>query len=198
MQRDPEWFAARVGKVTASRLSDVLAGGSGKTRENYIGELVAERMTGKPYEGFQNGAMERGIELESDARTMYDLQSDDEIVEVDFVPHPTIEMAGASPDALVGAKGLAEYKCPKTSIHIRYLLGGAIPNSIYCQMQWQLACTEREFCDFSSYDPRMESRLALYVRRVDRDQAFIDKAETAVKILLAEVDMVVEKLRGLM
>ena len=198
MQRDPEWFAARVGKVTASRLSDVLAGGSGKTRENYIGELVAERMTGKPYEGFQNGAMERGIELESDARTMYDLQSDDEIVEVDFVPHPTIEMAGASPDALAGADGLAEFKCPKTAVHIRYLLGGTLEHKYYCQIQWQLACTGRKWCDFASYDPRMENRLALYIRRIDRDQEFIDKAELQVKILLKEVDMVVEKLKGLM
>lgn len=199
VQGSPEWHALRLGKVTASRVADVIAKtktGWGASRANYAAELVAERLSGAPAEKFTNAAMAWGTEKEPDARAAYEFYADATVELVGFVAHPTIRDAGASPDGRVGADGLVEIKCPNTATHIETLLGQAVPSKYVTQMQWQMACEGRQWCDFVSYDPRLPESMALFVRRVERDQAMIDMLEKEVSIFLREVDQTVAELRA--
>jgi len=198
-QGSQEWFAARLGKVTASRVADVIAktkSGWGASRANYAAELVAERLTGASAEKFSSAAMAWGTEKEPDARAAYEFYSDATVDLVGFVAHPTIRNAGASPDGRVGVDGLVEIKCPNTATHIETLLGGSVPSKYVTQMQWQMACEGRQWCDFVSYDPRLPESMALFVRRVSRDQAMIEGLEKDVSAFLREVDETVAQLRA--
>lgn len=200
-QRTPEWFAARAGKVTASRLADVLAtikSGEAAARINYRAELVAERLTGRPADGFSSAAMRWGTETEPEARAHYEALTGQLVAEVGLIDHPTIAWAGASPDGLVGDDGLVEIKCPNTATHIAYLLAGVAPAQYMPQMLWQMACTGRKWVDFVSFDPRMPPELQLFVRRVQRDQKTITQYEAAVVDFLASVDALESKLRAKM
>jgi putative phage-type endonuclease len=200
MQGSPEWYAARVGHVTASRVSDVIAktkSGWSASRQNYMAELVAERLTGAPAERYQNAIMQRGTELEPDARIAYEFRTDAEVAEVGFVPHPTIAMTGASPDGLVGADGLIEIKCPLTATHIDSLLRGYIDEKYITQMTWQMACTGRAWCDFVSFDPRLPESTRLYVLRIERDDQMVAYLEKEVRSFLAEIDAKVAELNRL-
>lgn len=191
VQGTPEWFAARLGCVTASRVADVVAktkSGPAASRANYAAQLIAERLTGAAPEGFTNAAMQWGTAMEPDARAAYEFRYDKEVVEVGFVEHPTIEMSGASPDGLVGDNGLVEIKCPNTATHIDTLLGQAVPGKYIIQVQWQMACTGRAWCDFVSFDPRMPESMSLFVYRVKRDDTHIATLESDVRVFLAEVD----------
>jgi putative phage-type endonuclease len=198
IQGSDEWFHARLGKVTASRIADVIARtktGWGAGRKNYAAELVAERLTGTPAEKFTNAAMTWGTETEPMARAAYEFYRDAEVSAVGFVPHPAIDMSGASPDGLIGADGLVEIKCPNTATHINTLLEkGAIPDKYVVQVQWQMACTDRQWCDWASFDPRLPEDLRLYVQRVQRDDARIAELEAAVVEFLAEVDAIIRAL----
>jgi len=196
-QRSDEWFAARLGKVTASRVADVVARtktGYGASRANYLAELVAERLTGVKAEGFTNAAIQWGSDQEPEARLAYEFRTDAAIEEVGFIPHPAIEMSGASPDALVGDEGLAEIKCPNTSTHIETLLTGVIPSRYETQMLWQMACTGRAWCDFASFDPRLPEEIRLFVKRFHRDDARIAELEEEVRTFLFELDTTVRRL----
>ena len=198
-QRTDEWFAARLGKVTASRVSDVMARtktGWGATRANYIAELVAERLTGTPAEKFSNAAMQWGTDYEGEARAAYCFHHDADVLEVGFVDHPSIGLTGASPDGLVGDHGLVEIKCPNTATHIDTLLRGTAPGKYVAQMQWQMACTGRIWCDFVSYDPRLPETMRLFVDRVHRDDEVIKQMESDVAAFLAEVADTVHRLRS--
>ena len=198
-QRSEEWFAARLGKVTASRLSDVLATiktGEAAARANYRIELVAERLTGKSTPGFTSAAMQWGVECEPMARSAYETETGLIVTEVGFVDHPTIAMAGASPDGLVGDDGLIEIKCPETKTHIETLTSKKAPSKYIPQMQWQMACTGRQWVDFVSFDPRLPEHLMLEIITVDRDQLLIDQYSEAVSIFLAEVSKTVELLNS--
>lgn len=200
LQRTDEWHAARLGKVTASRLSDVIARtktGWGASRANYMAELVAERLTGQPAERFISAAMKRGTEVEPEARAAYSWHVDMDIQEVGFVAHNRIRDTGASPDGLVGDNGLVELKCPETATHIDTLLGAAIPDKYIVQMQWQMACTGRMWCDFASYDPRMPEEMRLFVKRIERDNTRIAELENLVIEFLGELSVKVEKLNAL-
>lgn len=197
-QGSPEWFAARLGKVTASRVCDVVAKtktGWGASRTNYMAELIAERLTETQTEGFTNAAMRHGTETEPEARTAYEFQVDVDVVQVGFVDHPTIAMTGASPDGLVGDGGLVEIKCPQVATHIDTLLGGSVPGKHLTQIQWQLACTGRAWCDFVSYDPRLPENMRLFIRRVNRDDVAIAGLERDVREFLAETDAKLAALR---
>lgn len=198
-QGSPEWFAARLGKVTASRVADVIAKtktGWGASRTNYAAELVAERLTGASAEKFSNAAMAWGTEKEPDARAAYEFYSDATVDLVGFVSHPTIRDAGASPDGRVGAEGLVEIKCPNTATHIETLLGGSVPSKYITQMQWQMACEGRQWCDFVSYDPRLPESMSLFVKRVERDADMVAMLEKEVAAFLREVDETVAQLRA--
>lgn len=199
-QRSPEWFAARLGKATASRIVDVVArikSGWGASRANYMAQLVCERMTGTPQDAYVNGAMQRGVETEPEARIAYEFYSDNTVDEIGFIDHPTIAMSGASPDGHVGDDGSVEIKCPNTSTHIDTLLSGKVPEKYVVQMQWQMACSGRQWCDFVSFDPRMPEDLKLFVERVRRNDEDIAALEVAVREFLVEVETKVQRLNAL-
>lgn len=199
-QGTAEWLAQRCGKVTASKIADLMAknksGGFASTRANYKAQLVAERLTGRVAESFTNGAMQWGTQTEPEARRAYEFFVDRDVQEVGFIPHPTIDMAGASPDGLVGTDGLLELKCPLTATHIETLLGGIVPDKYRKQMMFQMACTGRQWCDFASYDPRMCESMRLFVQRVERDESEIKEIEEAVRAFLTELDETVSALRA--
>jgi putative phage-type endonuclease len=191
VQGTPEWHSLRVGKVTASRVADVVAKtktGWGASRANYLAELIAERLTGNPAPSFQNDAMRWGVECEPDARAAYEFRTDSAVEEIGFVDHPRIAMTGASPDGLIGSDGLLELKCPNTATHIDTLLGGTVPAKYITQMQWQLACTGRAWCDFVSFDPRLPEAMRLFIQRVERNDQAIAELEKLVTEFLAELD----------
>lgn len=197
-QGSPEWHAARLGKASASRIADIVArtkSGPSASRANYAAELVAERLTGTPAEKFTNSAMQWGTDQEPQARLMYEIMTGDGVEQVGVVLHPTIEMSCASPDGLVGHDGLIEIKCPNTATHIETLLGAEIDGKYIKQMQWQMACTGRAWCDFASYDPRLPAEMQLHVRRVPRDPVMIAELERDVRAFLADVSTTVQQLR---
>jgi putative phage-type endonuclease len=199
-QGSPEWFAQRLGKVTASRVADVIAKtktGYSTSRDNYMAQLVCERMTGTVAESFTNAAMAHGVETEPLARAAYEAHADVLVDEVAMITHPTIEAAGASPDGLVGDDGLLEIKCPNTATHIDTLLTQTVPGKYITQMQWQMACTGRKWCDFVSFDPRLPTELQLFVKRVPRDDAYIQMLEKEVVQFLTELDGKIKKLNEL-
>lgn len=196
-QRSPEWFAARLGKVTASKVADVIAktkSGYSTSRDNYMAQLVCERMTGTQSEMYSNAAMQWGTEQEEYARAAYEAAQDVLVDETGFVIHPRIAEAGASPDGLVGASGLIEIKCPNTATHIDTILSDTVPGKYFTQMQWQMACTERDWCDFVSFDPRMPEGLQLYIKRVEYRADYVEMLEQEVTAFLAELEIKILKL----
>jgi putative phage-type endonuclease len=198
-QRTAEWFAARLGKATASKIADVVAktkSGPSASRANYAAQLVAERLTGTPTETFTNGAMQWGTDTEAEARDAYRQHTLNEVGECGFIDHPTIAMSGASPDGLIGDDGLLELKCPNTATHIATLLGKSVPAKYVHQMMWQMACSGRAWCDFASYDPRLPESMRLFVVRLHRDDALIAELEREVSAFLAEVGETVTQLRA--
>ena len=197
-QRTPEWFKEKLGKVSASRIADVVARtrtGYAASRANYMAQLVCERLTGKQAESFSNAAMEWGVEQEGPARDAYSAKVGELVTEVGFISHPTIPMAGASPDGLVGTNGCVEIKCPSTATHIEYLFDRNPPQKYFYQMQWQMACTGTEWCDWVSYDPRLPAELQLLVVRIPKDTDCITILEKEVSEFLAELDGKVSKLK---
>jgi putative phage-type endonuclease len=195
-QGSEAWLAARIGLVTASRIADVIAKtktGPSMSRQGYLGELVAERLTGQSAEGgFMNDDMRRGLELEPEARMAYEIRTGRIVEEVGLVLHPTMR-AGASPDGLVD-DGLLEIKAPRTHVHIEYLLAGKPPAKYLPQMAWQCVCTGRAWCDFASYDPKMPEALRLFVVRYTPDAGYLRELEAEVAAFLVEVDSKVEQL----
>jgi putative phage-type endonuclease len=199
-QGTTEWFAARCGKVTASRVADIIAktkSGPSASRENYLAQIVCERMTGKPAESYSNAAMAWGTEQETYARAAYELAKDVLVQEVGFVVHPLIEDAGASPDGLVGNFGLVEIKCPNTATHIQTLLDQKVPEKYNTQMQWQMASTMRQWCDFVSFDPRMAEGLQIFIKRVEFDPIYVAQLEKEVINFLMDVEDKITQLNKL-
>ena len=200
IQGSPEWFAARCGKVTASRVADIIAKtktGPSASRENYLAQIVCERMTNKPAESYSNAAMAWGTEQEPFARAAYESAKDVLVEEVGFVPHPNISEASASPDGLVGLFGLVEIKCPNTATHIQTLLDQKVPEKYNTQMQWQMACTQRQWCDFVSFDPRMAEGLQLFIKRVELDPVYIANLEKEILNFLFDVEHKITQLNKL-
>jgi putative phage-type endonuclease len=199
-QRSPEWYAQRLGKATASRISDIIAqtkSGASALRATYAAELIAERLTGVVVPGFVSGPMQWGIDHEEAARAAYADRCGLLVEPAEFIDHPEIMWAGASPDAYVDSDGLAEIKCPNTATHIETLLGAKIAATYQTQIQWQLACTGRLWCDFVSFDPRLPLRMQLAVQRVPRDTSRIIELEAEVRAFLAEIAERVDMLSGL-
>ena len=199
-QGSPEWFAQRLGKVTASKIGDIVARTKtsySTSRANYMAQLVVERLTGVKTESFTNAAMEWGTQTEPLARAAYELKQGVMVDEVAMIDHPTIPMTGASPDGLVGEEGMIEIKCPNTATHIDTLLSGEADKRYTYQQQWQMACTGRKWNDFVSFDSRMPEGLQLFICRVHRDDELIKTLEDEVKKFLQELDEKVEKLKTL-
>jgi len=200
IQRTTEWHTARLGKVTASRVSDVIAKtktGYGASRANLMADLIVERLTGQPASTFTNAHMEWGTEQEPHARAAYSARTGELVEEVGFIDHPRITNSGASPDGLVGDEGLVEFKCPATATHLDTLLAGEVPSKHIAQIQWQMACTKRKWCDFVSYDPRLPEHLRMFVKRVERDDTYIATLEGEVTKFLTELEEKLTQLQEL-
>jgi len=199
-QGSPEWKALRCGRVTASKVADIVAktkSGPSASRASYKADLVLERMTGVPREIFQTSAMLWGVENEAAACDAYAEQNLCGLTQIGFVEHPTIPMAGASPDRLVGSDGLVEAKCPQPPAHLETLLSRTVPAKYVTQIMWQFACMpERKWCDYISYHPAFPEPMRLFVQRIERDDALIAELEAEVSKFLAEVDETVSKLRA--
>ena len=198
-QRSEEWFAARCGKVTASRVADIIAKtktGASASRDNYLAQLVCERMTGKPVESYSNSAMQWGTDTEPFARAAYEARMDLLVTEVGFIDHPWIAMSGASPDGLAN-EGMVEIKCPNTATHIDTLLSRTVPAKYITQMMWQMACADRPWADFVSFDPRLPERHQLFIKRINYDPEMVNLLENSVIQFLGDVDLKIQQLESL-
>lgn len=198
-QRTEEWYKARLGKVTASRVADVTAKtktGWGASRANYMAQLIVERLTGVHTETFTNAAMQWGVDNEEMARNNYSFIHDISVSECGFIPHNELA-SGCSPDGLVSEDGLLEIKCPNTATHLDFLLDGAVEGKYIKQMQWQMACSDRKWCDFISFDPRMPINLQMKVVRVERDDEMIRYLTSDIRDFLREVDQKITQLGAL-
>jgi putative phage-type endonuclease len=198
IQGSPDWYAIRLGRVTASRVADLMAKtktGWGASRANYAAQLIAERLTGTVADSYQSPAMLHGSETEALAKAAYEFHTDADVAEIGFVVHPAIASAGASPDGLVGDDGMVEIKSPNTATHIDTLLGQSVPGKYLTQMQFQMACTGRAWVDFVSFDPRMPESMRLFVKRIERDEGRIVELEREVATFLHEIDAKVSELR---
>ncbi len=191
-QRTAEWHALRLGKATGSRIADAVAktksGQPSASVQRYLIELVQERLTGQRAEMFVTRDMQHGIDQEPNARAAYERKKKVTVKEVGFVPHPDIKMSGASPDGLVGKYGLVEIKCPRTATMIEMVLSQEIPLKYQIQMQWQMACTGRRWCDFVVYDPRLPEKSNLWVQKLKRDADMIAQLERDISIFLEFVE----------
>jgi len=199
-QRSDAWFQARLGKVTASRVADVIAktkSGYSASRDNYMAQLICERLTGQKAESFTNSAMEWGVANEALAISAYENATNVLVEAVGFVDHPTIAMSGASPDGFVADNIICEVKCPQTNTQIENLLLDKVPIKYLPQIQWQLRCCERQYCDFISYDPRLPIDLQLFVKRVEFNQTYVAMLEEEVISFLEELEIKVAKLTNL-
>jgi putative phage-type endonuclease len=190
-QRTDSWFSARLGKVTASRISDVMAktkSGPSASRKNYLMQLLCERLTGRKEECFTSAAMQRGTDMEPIARSAYEVDKGVMVQECGFVPCPMIEMAGASPDGLVGNDGLVEIKVPNTATHVDFLRTGQIDSGYQLQMMFQMMCTGRKWCDFVSYDDRLPEPLQYKCVRLMFNEEVAASIHKEVTAFLAELD----------
>lgn len=191
-QRSADWLAMRVGMATASRVCDVMAVRKDKkeaaARADYRKQLVCERLTGLTASNYVSPYMLDGILNEPLAREVYEMQADEEVTEVGFAIHPRIKWFGASPDSLVGKDGLLEIKCLASHNHLDILLAKEIPEEYHPQLLAELACAERQWVDFVSFDARMPKNMRLFVKRFHRDEAKIEAMEKEVEKFLAEVE----------
>ena len=187
-QGTPEWLAERAGKVTASMLSNVMMAKTTAGYQNYLAQLICERLTGEPVDTFKSAAMEHGNETEPQARAFYEMETGNDVVECGFIQHATLANSGASPDGIIGDLGLIEIKCPQPAKHIKNLMGGTIDKAYMLQMQWQMECTGREWCDFVSFNPSFPAHLQLHVQKVKRDQEMIEDITAAVTSFLSEME----------
>jgi putative phage-type endonuclease len=197
-QGSPEWFALRCGKVTASRISDLMAKartpGKG-VRANYMAQIMLERMTGVPGKTYQNATMEEGNQWEPKARAAYIFMTGFSVSKVAFVDHPDVPKSGCSPDGFVSTDGLLEIKCPFANTHFTTLTDGEVPDEYMKQMQWALACTGRAWCDYVSYNDDMPENMKLFIKRVPRSNQMIGELTDAVRSFQTEVDLRLSVLR---
>ena len=197
IQGSDAWKQLRLGKVTASRVKDIVATtktGYSTSRDKYMTQLLLERLTNTVAESFSSEAMQWGVDNEPFARSAYESTKGVLVDQVAFVNHPTIEMAGASPDGIVG-EGLVELKCPMSHTHLESLLGG-LDDQYKVQVQWQMACTGAKWTDLCSFDPRFPAELQLVIKRFERDDAYIATLEKEVIKFLAELDDKLNKIKS--
>lgn len=184
-----EWHQARVGIPTASRFKDVLAKGEGKTRRRYMLDLVGERLTGEPCESYTNIHMERGKIMEAEARDLYCFMTDAEPKQVGFI---RAQLAGCSPDSLLGEDGLLEIKTKLPALLIECLLADKVPSEHVAQIQGALWVADREWCDLVCYWPG----LPLFVKRVHRDNEYIANLRKEIVLFVTEMDDIIVKIEN--
>lgn len=201
VQGSPEWMALRVGKIGGSRIADLLTEGrSGEslTRRKYKNELIRERLTGRKLDTYKTPAMQRGIDLEPMARAWYEVHNNVFVDQVAIVLHPFIEGGQCSPDGIVeSTNSLIEIKIPNPENHLDNILtSGKQLEQYHDQVMWQLACMpEKEFCDLISFDPEMPDHLQGFVKRIYRDDEYIQIMQDKVISFLAEIETIVNNLK---
>jgi putative phage-type endonuclease len=193
-----EWLQFRCGSVGASDAPSVVrrikSGGYSADRESLLAAKVLERLTNVPVTIPKTFAMLQGQEREPEARLIYSMLRDIEVEEIDPVPHPRIQWSHASPDGYVGALGLVEIKCPQPAAHLDTLLTETISGDYMVQMQWQMAVTGRDWCDYASFNPDFPSHLQLWIKRVPRDQKRILELEREVQTFIKEIQLRIDRL----
>jgi len=195
-QRTDDWWNARRGQVGASRVYDVCTGGKGITRQNFMDELICLIVTGQK-DNFTNQYIEWGIDQEPKARQMYEIVTGNDVAEVGWVCHPHLHRTGASPDGLVSDDGLLEIKCPASKTHQAFILNDKIAKKYIYQMQWQMECTGRKWCDFASYDPRFPDPLKIKIQRVNFDKELVEKITENVVTFVNELEEKLAHIREL-
>lgn len=198
-QGSEEWLKIRLGKITASRMKDLMSNGRGgapsKTSESYMMELIAERLTGLSKPFFENAAMRWGTETEPMARDMYTVNND--FVEVEQVAFIELnEFVGVSPDGLVGDCGLIEIKAPETTTQLKRAMSKDYSSDYKAQIQMQLWVSEREWCDFVSYDPRISCGASYLQERVFRDEEYIQIMKSKTDEFISEMTRRIDLLNG--
>jgi len=200
-QGSAEWIACRLGKITSSRISDILAKGKGDkpsvTRKNYMYQLLLERLTGEMADHYSSPEMQRGLEKEQSAADAYEAETYSIVTKCGFFESPDGVMSGSSPDRLVGDDGLIEIKNPNTSTHIETKMSGDIKREYILQMQHQMYCSGRKWVDFVSYDDRLPINLRLFIKRIDRDEKMIEEILSEVKLFLSDLDELEKQVRAL-
>ena len=198
-QNSAKWIWARTGRITASRICDLMAtlkrGGEAASRRDYRAELIAERLTGNAENHYVTKEMRYGSEQEPFARTAYEIKTGNIVDQAGFVFHPRLAFSGGSPDGLIREDGGLELKCPKTTTHLAYMAAGTVPKEYEYQMLWNMACAERQWWDFASFDARLPEKLRLFIVRMPRDEVRIGEIEREVMRLNNEIDTVCEQLR---
>jgi len=196
-QGSEAWKLLKVGKVSASRMADLLAkttSGASASRAKYMAQLLCERMTGQPTEFFTTAAMQRGTEIEPIARAAYEAENLTSVEQIAWVEHPTIPMAGCSPDGFVGEHGLIEIKCKEIHNHLDSILNDRIDPDHQAQMMWQMCVTGRQWCDYVCFDDRAPEGLQLFVKRLHRDEEKIKQMEDEVRTFLKDLESMIQKL----
>lgn len=195
LQRSDDWHSERCGKVTASRIKDIDAKPAKGKVLNSLGLIIlSERLTGAQEEAKTTQLMQWGIDHEPHAITAYENSTGEFVAGTGLIDHPSIPMSGASPDGLVGKQGQLEVKCPSTTTHLNTLLSRKVPDEHIPQITWQLACTEREWCDFVSYDPRLPEYLQLVIIRVFAKDLDIAGLEQSVIAFNKTIDRAIDQL----
>ena len=200
IQRSDDWFSARCGSLGASQIADALAktrSGYSASRANLRAKLVLERLTGKQEDGFKSAAMQFGIDNEEHARSAYQFLMNASVQEVGLYKHPSINWTHASPDGLVGERGLLEIKVPQPATHLETLKSQTIADRYIKQMYWQMTCTGRDWCDFVSFQPSFPEDLQFFCKRIERDDKVIADLESQVAEFLAEVEADLDALNAL-
>jgi len=188
-QSSDEWLDLRLGFVTASKFKDVIAKGQGKTRKAYMMQIAAEVLTGERQESYTSPSIEWGNKTEPQARAMYELRTGYDVEQIAFAYFDDKKI-GCSPDSLVGDDGLVEFKCPNTTTQIETVLSGKMPLGHKPQTQGQMWVMEREWCDFVSFDPRINGESSFFMVRQYRDEDYI-------KMLSDECDRFIEDLNDM-
>lgn len=202
VQRSPEWFEARLGKVTASNFKNVMAklktGAPAQARKDYLMQVVAERLSGQPTSHYVTPAMQWGTDQEPVARDAYVAKTGHDVLEVGFIQHPTLA-AGASPDGIImldGDTGVLEIKCPTTQKFVEWAMAGTMPDEHVAQVQGQMWLTQSSWAHFVAFDPRLEPNLRLLTLRVERDDEYIARLDSEVRAFLDEVDATIDRMRN--
>lgn len=191
-QNSQEWLALRAGKITASHAKDVLAfskrdGKPLQARADYAGDILAELLTGEPRTQVRAAPLDWGHDVEAAARAAYEAETGEMVVQIGFVQHPLLSYVGCSPDGLIGSDGMQQIKCPHNpAVHAMTWRDG-MPEEHIPQIQFEMWVTGRSWSDFVSYDPRMPAHRRLYIQRIERDEALIERIAEASASLWADV-----------
>lgn len=200
-QNTPEWLNLRLGKCTGSRVKDALQllrnGEPGAKRKNYLIELVTQRMTGFAVDHYVSDAMIWGSEQEKYARAAYEVVTGNDVDLVGMYVHPNIADFSSSPDGIIGADGLVEIKCPQSTTHVEWMFDGVVPEEHKLQLYAEMACSERQWVDFVSFDPRLLPRHRVLIKRLERDDVVIAAMEKGIKEFLFDVESAIKELNRL-